>query len=486
MKTIVSIPEAKLLLASLRSVGYSEEAAVADIIDNCISANANEIEISFSWDNKTIIIRDNGIGMSQKELYENMRIGSSNPDSKRDTNDLGRFGMGMKTAAFSLGKRLTVISKKDGILCNATWDLDQISEIGWQLIVVDDNQLIIPEELNKSENGTAVIIENLDRIIDTNDLVKAKKHFYSVVRRVEKHIGLVFHRFMTEDSLIIKINDNIIKPWDPFITDNKATQELPEEFILSDDGEKEVLIQPFVLPHKTKFDSDTDYQNAGGPKGWNYHQGVYLYRNRRLIICGTWFDFIKKEPAYNLARIRVDISSDSDADWKIDIKKSSATLPIYARDSLESIIENTTERSAKVYNSRGVYSKSGVSSPNLNYVWEQRKRNGKYSFYINKKHKLLEDIRKQLDDNGKTSLNAYLSLVENFAPFMQSGITDTIQTAKPTETSLETEVQIAEIKEFIELFIKSGFTKKEIQDTLLDMPTYRHLKDIIVKLVEEI
>ena len=267
MKTIVSIPEAKLLLASLRSVGYSEEAAVADIIDNCISANANEIEISFSWDNKTIIIRDNGIGMSQKELYENMRIGSSNPDSKRDTNDLGRFGMGMKTAAFSLGKRLTVISKKDGILCNATWDLDQISEIGWQLIVVDDNQLIIPEELNKSENGTAVIIENLDRIIDTNDLVKAKKHFYSVVRRVEKHIGLVFHRFMTEDSLIIKINDNIIKPWDPFITDNKATQELPEEFILSDDGEKEVLIQPFVLPHKTKFDSDTDYQNAGGPKG---------------------------------------------------------------------------------------------------------------------------------------------------------------------------------------------------------------------------
>ena len=486
MKTIVSIPEAKLLLASLRSVGYSEEAAVADIIDNCISANANEIEISFSWDNKTIIIRDNGIGMSQKELYENMRIGSSNPDSKRDTNDLGRFGMGMKTAAFSLGKRLTVISKKDGILCNATWDLDQISEIGWQLIVVDDNQLIIPEELNKSENGTAVIIENLDRIIDTNDLVKAKKHFYSVVRRVEKHIGLVFHRFMTEDSLIIKINDNIIKPWDPFITDNKATQELPEEFILSDDGEKEVLIQPFVLPHKTKFDSDTDYQNAGGPKGWNYHQGVYLYRNRRLIICGTWFDFIKKEPAYNLARIRVDISSDSDADWKIDIKKSSAALPIYARDSLESIIENTTERSAKVYNSRGVYSKSGVSSPNLNYVWEQRKRNGKYSFYINKKHKLLEDIRKQLDDNGKTSLNAYLSLVENFAPFMQSGITDTIQTAKPTETSLETEVQIVEIKEFIELFIKSGFTKKEIQDTLLDMPTYRHLKDIIVKLVEEI
>ena len=60
----------------------------------------------------------------------------------------------------------------------------------------------------------------------------------------------------------------------------------------------------YVLPHKTKFASDDDYQLAGGPKGWNYHQGIYVYRNKRLIICGTWFDYIKKEPAYNLARIK--------------------------------------------------------------------------------------------------------------------------------------------------------------------------------------
>lgn len=484
METVKSIPEARLLLASLRSVGYSEEAAIADLIDNCISAGADEICIDFEWDNQRIIIRDNGVGMNQLELYENMRIGSSDPDAKRDASDLGRFGMGMKTAAFSLGKKLCVITKKDGAFSNATWDLDMIPEIGWQLIVLPESQLILPKEILNSENGTVVVIENLDRIIDSTDLVKAKKHFYSVVRKVEKHISLVFHRFMTEDELVIKINGNPIEAWDPFITENSATQELPEEYVWSEDSNTEVLIQPYVLPHKTKFATELQYQSAGGPKGWSYHQGVYVYRNRRLIICGTWFDYIKKEPAYNLARIRVDISSDGDSDWKIDIKKSSAALPIYAKEAVERAIEIATEASARVYNSRGTYSKSNVSSPNLNYVWEQRKRNGKYSFHINKKHKLVEDIRKQLDDDGRAALNAYLALLENFAPFVQSGLVDTMQSSVSGASTLETDVELEEIKNYIDLFEKSGFTPEEIKDTLLEMSSYRHLKDKIIELLE--
>jgi len=484
METVKSIPEARLLLASLRSVGYSEEAAIADLIDNCISAGADEINIDFDWNNQRIIIKDNGVGMGQSDLYENMRIGSSDPDAKRESSDLGRFGMGMKTAAFSLGKKLCVITKKDGVISNATWDLDMIPEIGWQLIVMPEDQLSLLENMLNSDNGTVVVIESLDRIIDSNDRIKAKKHFYSVVRKVEKHIGLVFHRFMAEDELSIKINGNLVQAWDPFITKNSATQELSEEYVWSEDSDTEVLIQPYVLPHKTKFATDLQYQEAGGPKGWSYHQGVYVYRNRRLIICGTWFDYIKKEPAYNLARIRVDISSDGDSDWKIDIKKSSAALPTYAKEAVERAIEISTEASARVYNSRGSYSKSNVSAPNLNYVWEQRKRNGKYSFHINKKHKLLEDIRRQLDDNGKSSLNAYLSLLENFAPFVQSGLVDTMQSSNSETNNLETEVEMQEIKNYIELFKKSGFTSEEIRDTLLEMASYRYLKDKIIKLLE--
>ena len=254
---------------------------------------------------------------------------------------------------------------------------------------------------------------------------------------------------------------------------------------------KKVRLDPsksYVLPHRTKFASDDDYQAAGGAKGWNYHQGVYVYRNRRLIICGTWFDYIKKEPAYNLARIKVDISSVSDEEWKIDIKKSTASLPGYVRDTVERAIDICTEASARVYNSRGTYSKSNISAPNLSYVWEQRKKNGRYSFHINRKHALLTEVKKHLDTDGAAALSAYLTLVENFAPFMLSGVTDSLQ--KSTETavnkaSLEYQVEISELKEYIALFLSQGFTKEETRSTLLDMVNYRHLRNEIIELLEE-
>ena len=290
---IQSIPEARLLLASLRSVGYNEETAIADIIDNCISAHAHKITIQFDWEARRIVISDDGLGMSEKDLIENMRIGSSDPDKTRSENDLGRFGMGMKTAAFSLGKRLTVITKSNSNVSTATWDLDQIPKIGWNLIIRDKSEISEFISLIGTQ-GTIVVIENLDRMIDSIDGKKAKSKFYRIAGKTEKHLALTFHRFIEEDDLILNLNGNLIKAWNPFILENNATQELPEELIFSDNDNIKTIIQPYVLPHKTKFTSDNAYQEAGGPKGWNYHQGIYVYRNRRLIICGTWFDYIKK------------------------------------------------------------------------------------------------------------------------------------------------------------------------------------------------
>lgn len=138
---IQSIPEAKLLLASLRSVGYTEETAIADIVDNCISAKAKHIDIIFETEKMRILILDDGIGMTAQALIENMRIGSSDPSKQRDDTDLGRFGMGMKTAAFSLGKRLTVVTRFEETTSNAAWDLDKIPDIGWNLIIEESDSI---------------------------------------------------------------------------------------------------------------------------------------------------------------------------------------------------------------------------------------------------------------------------------------------------------------------------------------------------------
>lgn len=170
---IQSIPEAKLLLASLRSVGYTEETAIADIVDNCISAKAKHIDIIFETEKMRILILDDGIGMTAQALIENMRIGSSDPSKQRDDTDLGRFGMGMKTAAFSLGKRLTVVTRFEETTSNAAWDLDKIPDIGWNLII-EESDSIAEISSRLGAQGTVVCIENLDRVIGSLDEAKTK------------------------------------------------------------------------------------------------------------------------------------------------------------------------------------------------------------------------------------------------------------------------------------------------------------------------
>lgn len=480
-----SIPEAGSLLESLRSVGYTEETAIADIVDNAISANATEIMINFNWDERYISICDNGLGMEKEELYKNMKIGSSSPSQIRSSNDLGRFGMGMKTAAFSLGKKVTVVSGKDGAVSNASWDLEKVSEIGWNLIIDDDG--VYNTFIERFDNqGTAVIISLLDTLIDESELQKSKKHFFYVIKKVAEHLRLVFHRYISEDDIHIYVNsDQELIPWDPFITDNPATQELADEEVWDPNYKTCTHIQPYVLPHKTKFNTEEDYENAAGYKGWNRNQGIYLYRNRRLIIYGTWFDEIKKEPAFNLARIKVDISSDADSDWKIDIKKSRASLPIFIKERMLAAIDDCTTRSTKVFNSRGAYSK-GQATPNLDFVWEQTRNNGKYSFKINKKHPLLISIRTSLDDDGKDRLKAYVSLIENFAPFMRNGVVDTISTGEATQDPIQRQKDLADITNYIRVFKSQGFSKDEVSETLHSMVSYYYLDDDIEVLLEGI
>ena len=184
MSTVESTPQASLLLHSLRSVGYSEETAIADIIDNSVSADADEIRIFFDWEKQMVSIVDNGEGMGQAELYKNMQIGSADPSETRSAKDLGRFGMGMKTAAFSLGRKVTVVSVSAGQYCNASWDLDCVNNLGWRLII-DDSGNVNNYLSRYKEHGTAVIISKLDTLIDVGDANKSKKHFYRVIDNVE-------------------------------------------------------------------------------------------------------------------------------------------------------------------------------------------------------------------------------------------------------------------------------------------------------------
>lgn len=484
-------PHAKMLLVALRSVGYRNETAIADIVDNSVSGAATEIELYFDWDNRRIIIADNGFGMDYQELMDAMEIGSADPNEMRPSEDLGRFGLGMKTAAFSMAKNLLVISKKNSVVSNAEWNLDTVaSEDKWEISEYDESEMVvILESINKYtqyniwEQGTLIIISELDRLIDEANIVKSKKNFYKMIRNIKSHLAITFHRFMEEDELKISVNGNKIEPWNPFWIKSPSTMELAREEMF--DGKNEVIVEPYILPHKNKFSSEDEYKEAAGSKDWRGHQGFYVYRNRRLLVYGTWFGKFKKEPAYNLARIKLDMSADSDFEWDIDIKKSKATLPVAIEEQITQIAYLAIEKSVAVYNSRGVYNrKNTANNTSLKYVWEQRKNvSGNYMFYLNKKHPMLLKILSEIDEDTQKELKTYLSLIESFSPTMLSGVME-----KETDffvTEEEKQKEILNIQEKIRIYRMLQYDDMEIYDTLYDSPEYLYLREDLKKIIKE-
>ncbi len=431
-------PRPSTMIESLRGLGYSTATALADIIDNSITAQSSNIEIIFLWKGKdsTISIIDNGTGMNIEELQSAMRLGSKSPLEKREKNDLGRFGLGLKTASFSQCRRLTVSSKKepdsDYTLC---WDLDSLEinkDDGWYLIegpAKGSEQYLLP--LKYLKHGTVVLWENLDEILTIGF---TDQNFLDLIDRIERHLSMVFHRYIEGfvPDLVISINGKPLTGWDPFLSKNIYTWSSPTESILTDYGKIEA--QGFVLPHKEKLDVKA-YEKAAGPDGWNSQQGFYVYRNRRLLVAGSWLGLGRgrawtKEELYKLARIKLDIPNSADKEWKIDVRKSIARPPLNIREKLIYIAEDTRERARRVFAHRGV----AFSNQNSDFpvqVWEVEHLTNGIHYTLNKLHPAIK-ASFEGNETGKPLLQAMLRIIEETLPVQQIWLdtADTHETPK--------------------------------------------------------
>ena len=280
-------PHAASLIEGHRDFGYNLETALADIIDNAITAGARNLALVADTvtENPWIALSDDGSGMSEKELIEAMRLGSKNPTEKRLKEDLGRFGLGLKSASFSQCRSLTVLTRKDSNTSCARWNLDRVVKRNdWNLELIDNPDTVIGNDLLK-ERGTVVIWENLDRLYGgyTNEPHKRTEHMNSELTRAEYHLQLVFHRFLegVKPSLNLSLNGRFLKPIDPLASFHNSTQKDPEEILRLNEGD--VKIRCHTLPHHKRM-SREEWEEIGGPEGHLKSQGA-LYLSR------TTFDY---------------------------------------------------------------------------------------------------------------------------------------------------------------------------------------------------
>jgi hypothetical protein len=412
-------PSASNMIEALRDIGYSLESAVADIIDNSIFAEATQIDIRFGWEQEGVpwlAIIDDGHGMSDVELAEAMRLGGRDPLGPRKENDLGRFGLGLKTASFSQCRRLTVVSRRNGSSSARQWDLD---------LVRDRNKWLLrrlgPEEIASltcsamlGARGTLVLWQVLDRLDLGSDPTRLHQLMNERMASICEHVALVFHRFISgeprQPKITISVNSSPIVAYDPFNARHAATMHLGDE-VLDIEG-KTVTFKPYILPHHSKV-AFAEYDRLGGREGYVRGQGFYIYRNRRLIIHGTWFRMARQDEMTKLARVQVDIPNTLDHLWTIDVRKSRAYPPEAVKRRLRAILERIRESAKRPYTHRGTL----ALAQSEELLWQRLYLNSRVRYQPNAKHPLLEEFRGDLPAAMRSRFEGILEVIGRSLPY---------------------------------------------------------------------
>lgn len=477
-------PRPGALIESLRAFGYDAPTAIADLVDNSIAAKAKNVWLEFIWagESSIIVVKDDGTGMSERELVEAMRIGSRSPRDPREPRDLGRFGLGLKTASLSQCRSLTVASKKhDTRVTTRTWDLDFVIERDEWLLLQDPPQATRTtlDALEQQEQGTVVIWALLDRLVGEVAVEDdaAENAFYAVADQIRDHLAMVFSEYLSDrGGMIIHVSGHPVAPWDAFLAGNDATQILPVEPLHY--REQDIRVTPYVLPHHTRL-SPSAWERAGGIHGWNAHQGFYIYRNRRLLVAGDWLGLgFTKEEHYKLARIRIDLTSESDFDWALDVKKSRAWPPHDLRDQLRRIAKLTRSRASEVYRHRGRKLVTTTESARI-LLWDTLVKQGKTFYRLNRKHPIVEAALEGADD--PRVVKALLRLVEETVPVPLIYINTAEQPqahAGPFETASTVQVRTI-MEQVFDALIGSGHTPEEARRKMAHIDPFDRFPELL-------
>jgi len=419
-------PNPAALLSSLRDIGYNVETAIEDLIDNSITAKASRIDIRMIWNSGEpwMGILDNGGGMTDAGLKKAMTLAGNNPLEQRDENDLGRFGLGLKTASFSQCKKLTVITFNNKQLSAAEIDLVEVeknSDKGFRVGILEDGDIqslkVLKRDFSEfisSKQGTLVLWQNMDRIDSFDSITSRERKFETMRSNVKDRIQLTFHRFMKQENNNPKVeiifNKDILKHFDPFNSNNLKTQELHEKTLKL--NSKKIVAQAYILPHHSI--GEAEYKKYELKGGYFMNQGFYVYRNRRLITRGTWLRLTHRSELTKLVRVRIDIPNTLDDILRVNVMKSSLALPETLKDQLNEVLEQIRDAGIQVYRKRARRVISSVAEP----MWIRNKKGGKISYEINQDSRLITSIKDSLNDDQSDNFLLLLSSLESCFPTM--------------------------------------------------------------------
>lgn len=471
-------PNPEFLIKSIAEQGYSLETALADLMDNSITANATRIEVLTKIDKEPFVLflSDNGDGMDKASLKKNMQFPSKSPEETRELTDLGRFGLGLKTASFSQTRIFTVLSRKKGSdkFFGLTWDVNHLKNSGkWEMILNSDQEIneiiqqytsISKEHLNNSNEfipNTIIIWKGLYKFENyVNEKNKQDALKEEITNTTSEYLSIVFHKFMErqKNRLQIRINNTLVNPFNPFPVENPSIRSL--EPLQKEFGKDFVKIQGFVLPNT----SIKDDSNTWTPKNKSLMdmEGLYIYRADRLILFGGWNGLIKKMPRLQLGRLKIDIGNKVDHLFHLNVAKSQINIPHDLKSAfLRAIVDLKTEAQKEFFN-HGLKSFKQRPTEHSSELFYKTATNKGVLLRINDEFPLLKSLKSSLNSNQKAELNFILKMSSNLINKVRQ--VDNIQITGDTEKDGISTVEIVKsIKELLNL----GLTKEQIKKDIL-------------------
>jgi hypothetical protein len=422
-------PNPEYLIKSIAEQGYSLETSLADLMDNSISAKAEKIEVLIKMDQEpfTLFLADNGMGMNESELVKSMQFPSNSPEEKRSGNDLGRFGLGMKTASFSQTRYFTVLSKKKGgkKYAGRTWDVNYLKNNGWRLIINSEEEIeIIIEQYKTLSKGHLNEFESFDAntIVIWKGLYKFENYLEEGNRQnalkkqiteiTSDYLALVFHRFLekTSNPLQIRINNSLISPFNPFPNHEKDFR--PIEYKQKSFSTDTIKIEGFILPSRSIDESQKGLTNwTTKNRGLMDLEGIYIYRADRIILFGGWNGLIKKAPRLQLARLRVDVGNSVDHLLHLNVAKSQVVIPHDLIKAFERYIEELKIEAEREFYNRGIRKFSGNKKESISQLFERKASNKGVLLELNSDFPLLKSLKNELKNDQLSKLNLILRMV---------------------------------------------------------------------------
>ena len=364
-------PSAARLTGSLRDIGYDFASAVADVVDNSVAAGATRVEILIEHDgaDSRVFIADDGAGMNSSGLLEALRFGTRRQYRR---GDLGRYGLGLKTASLSQCRVLSVVSRSSKSTvrtCARSLDLGLIDEWDQWVIVDPGNREPAVQRARQwlaEGPGTVVIWQVLDRVLPEKrpEGGWARRRLDTLAEKTADHLGMVFHRFIDgagdRPQVVITVNGQKVRAWDPFAQDETSTIELPlQRLEVESPGSTGVVtLRRFVLPARDRFSSSAEFERLSGPLNWNRQQGLYVYRANRLVQWGGWAGIRGIDEHTKLARASVEFDTDLDTAFNINVAKMRVTLPAQLRQLIEPAVNELCVAADDAYRKTAGFAKS--------------------------------------------------------------------------------------------------------------------------------